>query len=81
MSIDRCNTLVGSWFQQLAGNDLLHGKHDPIFTSDTNRGPSVLYRLDRVFDLEVSSIGREDGIREIVTCTYRSLRRSASIPN
>jgi hypothetical protein len=56
MSVDCCNTLVGSWLQQLAGDDLLNGKHNTIFTTDANGGSTIFYRLDCILDLEISAI-------------------------
>jgi hypothetical protein len=70
MSVDCCNTLVGSRLEQLAGDHLLDCQHNTIFTPDANRCSAILYRLGCIFDLEVSSIWREDGVGEIVARTY-----------
>jgi hypothetical protein len=56
MSVDCCNTLVGSRLQQLAGNDLLDRKNNAIFTPDANGSTTVLYRLDCILDLEISAV-------------------------
>jgi len=60
MSVDCCNTFVGSWLQQFAGNDLLNRKNNAIFTPDANRSSTVLYRLDCILDLEIPAVWRED---------------------
>jgi hypothetical protein len=70
MSVNGCNAFVRSRFEQLAGDNLLHSQHDAIFTSDANRRSTILDRLHRIFDLEVPAIGREDRVRQVVTCTY-----------
>lgn len=60
MSVDCSNALVGSSLQQLAGDDLLNCKHNTIFAPNTNRGPTILYRLDCILYLEIPAVGRED---------------------
>ncbi len=70
MSVDRSNTLVGSWLKQLAGDDFFNRKNNTIFTPNSNGGTTILYRLDCIFDLEISAIRRENRVREIVARTY-----------
>ena len=60
VSINGCNSLVCPSLQKLACDDLLDSKNNTILASDTNRSSPVLYRLDRVFDLEISAIWGED---------------------
>lgn len=44
-----------------------------MFRSDADTCASVLNGLHRILDLEVATIGREDGIGEIVTGSYGRL--------
>jgi len=73
MPIHGSNALVGSRLEQLRCDDLLYGEHDAILAPDADRGAAVLDRLDGIFDLEVAAVGGEDGVCEIVTCSYRRL--------
>lgn len=70
MPINGCNAFVRSGLQQFATDDLLDCQDDTIFTSDPNRGSAILYCLDCIFDLEVSAIGGEDRVRQVVARTY-----------
>ena len=70
MSVNGRNAFVGSWLEQLAGDDLLDCQHNAIFTPDANRGSAILHCLYRIFDLEVPAIGGEDRVRQIVARTY-----------
>ncbi len=60
MSVNCCNAFVGSRLQQLARNDLLHRQNNTIFTPNANGGSTVLYRLDCILDLEISTVWGED---------------------
>jgi hypothetical protein len=60
VSINCCNTLIGSGLQQLACDDLLNRKNNAIFAPDSNRSSTVFDCLNCIFDLEVSPIRRED---------------------
>lgn len=60
MSVNCCNAFVGSGLQQLARNDLLNRQNNTIFTPNTNGGAAVLYRLDCILDLEISTVWGED---------------------
>ena len=73
MSVYCSNTLVGTSLQQLTSDHFLNCEHDTIFAPNANGGSTIFYGFDRIFDLEVASIGREDRVGEIVTRTYRSL--------
>lgn len=77
--VDRHDPLVGIFLQQLGCDKLLQCQHNPVFAPDADRSASILYRLDCIFDLEVSSIGGEDGIRQVITCAYRGLGMEISI--
>lgn len=54
--------LVGTGLQELRANNLLDRQHDAILASNTDRGTPVLDRLDGVFDLEIATVGGEDGV-------------------
>lgn len=71
--VNRRDPLVGAGLQQLRGDDLLDGQHDAVLAADADRRAAALYRLDCVFDLEVAAVGGEDGVGEIVACSYRRL--------
>jgi hypothetical protein len=66
--------VVGILLHQFASHELLEREHHAILAADADCGPSILDRLHCVFDLEVAAIGGEDGIGQIVACTYRGLR-------
>lgn len=70
MSINCRNALVCSSLEKFTCDDLLNRQYNTVFASDSNGRAAVLYRLDRILDLEVPSIGREDRIGEIITRTY-----------
>lgn len=74
MRIDGSDTLVGAGLQQLGADDLLNRKNNTILGTDSDRGASVLYCLDRIFNLEVPTVGREDGVEQVVTCSYGRLK-------
>ena len=65
-----CNTLVGVWFEEFRRYDLLDCQHHSVFTPDAYRCPAILDRFDRILDLKVSTVGREDRVGQIVSCTY-----------
>lgn len=73
MLVNRRDPLVGAGLQQLRGDDLLDGQHDAVLAADADRRAAVLYRLDGVLDLEIAAVGGEDGVGEIVACSYRRL--------
>lgn len=66
MSVDSGDALVGVGLQQLRAYNLLNGQHHAVLAADANRRAGVLDRLDGVFDLEVATIGRVDGVGQIV---------------
>ena len=70
MSVNGRDALVRSGLKQFAGDDLLDCQHDAIFTPDPNRRTAILYGLNSIFDLEVSAIGGEDRVGQVVACTY-----------
>jgi hypothetical protein len=74
VGVNGSNALVGTRFQQLGADHLLDGKDDAILGTDADGGATVLDRLDRIFDLEVSTIGGEDGVEQIVARAYGRLR-------
>lgn len=51
MAIHRCNSLVCTWLQKLAGDDLLHRQYHTILAPNADSCSAVLNRLDRVLDL------------------------------
>lgn len=51
MSIHRRYSLVRTRFQQLAGDNLLHGEDDAIFALYSNGCSAVLDRFPGIFDL------------------------------
>lgn len=73
VAIHRGYSLVGSWFEQLARYDLFQCQNHAIFTPYADRGASILDCLDCVLDLEVSTIGGEDRVGQVITCTNRGL--------
>lgn len=73
MPVDGGDALVCAWFQQLGCDGLLDGQDDAIFAPDADGCAPVLDCLDGVLDLEISTVGGEDGVGEIVACSYRSL--------
>lgn len=76
MSVHRCDALVCVGLQQLGCDDLLDSQDDAIFAPDADGCAAVLDRLDGVLDLEVPAVGGEDGVGEIVACSYRRLEVS-----
>lgn len=74
VSVNRCNALVCARLQQLRCDDLLDRQNNAIFAPDADRCASILDCLHCILDLEVSAVGGENGIGEIVTCSYRRLR-------
>lgn len=62
--------LVGSRLEQLAADELFERQHNAVFAADTNGGATILDRLDGIFDLEVPAIWREDGVGQVIACTY-----------
>ena len=79
MPVDGSNPLIRAGLQQLGCDDLLDREHDAVLTPDTDRGAAILHGFHCVLDLEVSAVGGEDGVGEIVACSYRRLR-SVSFP-
>lgn len=73
MGINGSDTLVCTGLQQLRPNDLLDREHNTILGTDPDRCSSILYCLDRILDLEVPTIGGEDGVEQVVTCSYGRL--------
>jgi hypothetical protein len=65
-----CYPLVRAWLEELAADELLESEYDAILALNANRCATVLDRLDRVFDLEVSTIGGEDRVGQVVTRAY-----------
>lgn len=74
MPIDGCDPLVCAWFQQLGCDDLLDCQDNAVFAPNADGCAAILDCLDGVFDLEISTVGGEDGVGEIVTSSYRSLK-------
>ena len=74
MPIHGCDALVDALFEQLRRHHLLDRQHHALLAPDADRGAAVLHRLQGVFGLEVAAIGGEDGVGEIVACSYRRLR-------
>lgn len=74
MGVNGGDALVGTGFQQLRGYDLLDGEDDAVLGADANGGASVLYGLDCIFDLEVSTVGGEDRVEQVVTRSYGRLK-------
>jgi hypothetical protein len=70
VTIHRCYPLIRAGLEELAADELLESKYDAILALDADRCATVLYRLDCVFDLEVTTVGREDRVRQVVACTY-----------
>jgi hypothetical protein len=70
MSIDCCDTFICSRLEQFTGDDLLNCQHNTIFAPNSNGSSAVFYCFDSILDLEIPSIGGEDGIRKIVTRSY-----------
>jgi predicted glycoside hydrolase/deacetylase ChbG (UPF0249 family) len=62
--------LVRTWLEELAADKLLESEYDAILALDADRCATVLDRLDRVFDLEVPTIGGEDRVGQVVARTY-----------
>lgn len=73
MFVNGCDSLVCAWFQQLGWDDLLDCQNNAIFAPNADGCATILDCLDGVFDLEVSTVGGEDGVGEIVTRSYRGL--------
>lgn len=73
MSVDGSDSLVGTRLRQLGCDDFLDCQYDAILASYADGCAAVLYRLDGIFDLEVTAVGGEDGIGEIVARAYRRL--------
>jgi hypothetical protein len=73
--IYRGNTLVGTLLEQLGGDDLLDGQNDALLAPDADRCAAILDRLDRVLNLEITAVGREDGVGKVVARAYRRLER------
>ena len=82
MPVNRGDPLVCVGLEQLRGDDLLDGQDDAIAASDTDRGATVLDSLDGILDLEVTAVGREDRVGQVVACAYRRLCSfgSAGVP-
>lgn len=70
MSVDGRDSLVCAGLQQLRGDDLLDRQDDTVFASDADRSAAIFDRLHGVFDLKVTTVGGEDGVGEIVACSY-----------
>lgn len=70
MLVHRGNSLVGTGLQQLGCDDLLDCQNNTVLGADTDGGAAILHCLYCVLDLEVSTIGREDGVGEIVSRAY-----------
>lgn len=51
VSVHRSYPLVRLGLQQLAADELLERQNHAVFALDTDRCATVLYRLDRIFDL------------------------------
>jgi hypothetical protein len=79
MPINRCDPLVGAGLQQLGCHHLLHREHDAILASYADGCAAILHCLYRIFDLEVSAVGREDGVGQVVASSYRRLKESVSV--
>ena len=56
------DSLVGAGFEELGANDLLDSKHNAVLASNADSGAAVLHRFDGIFDLEISTVGGEDGV-------------------
>lgn len=74
MGVDSSDALVGARFQQLGGYDLLDGEDDAVLGANADGGASILDGLDCIFDLEVSAVGGEDGVEQVVTRSYGRLK-------
>lgn len=72
--VNCCDTLVCASLQQFGCDDLLDRQNDAVLAPNADRCAAILNCLHGIFDLEVAAVGREDGIGEIVTCSYRRLR-------
>ena len=70
VAVHSCYPLVRAWLEELAADELLESEYDAILALNANRCATVLDRLDRVFDLEVSTIGGEDRVGQVVTRAY-----------
>jgi hypothetical protein len=70
VAVHSCYPLVRAGLEQLAADELLQSEYDAILALDADRCATILYCLNRVFDLEVSTVGREDRVGQVVTCTY-----------
>jgi hypothetical protein len=57
-------------YRVYAADELLESEYDAILALNANRCATVLDRLDRVFDLEVSTIGGEDRVGQVVARAY-----------
>ncbi len=79
MGIDSGDALVGTWLKKLGSYDLLDGQDNTILGPDTNRGATILDCLDCVFDLEVSTVGGEDGVEQVVTRSYGCLQQPTPV--
>lgn len=64
------DALVRVLLHESACDELLHGQHNAILAPDADRGAAVLYGFRGVFDLEVATIGGEDGVGKIVAGAY-----------
>ena len=75
MPVNGRDPLVCAGLQQFGCDDLLNRQDDAISATDADRCACILDCLDGVFDLEVPTVGGEDGVGEIVACSYRRLKR------
>lgn len=57
MSVNSSDALVGVWFPQLGGDDLLDGEDDALLATDADGCAAILDGLDGILDLEVAAVG------------------------
>lgn len=79
MPINSGDPLVCAGLEKLGCDDFLDSEDDTVFATDADGGAAVLDCFDSILDLKVSAIGGEDGVGEIVACSYGSLGRRSRV--
>lgn len=78
MGVDGGDPLVGARLLELGCDHLLDGEDNTVLATDADGCASILDGLNSVLDLEIATIGREDGVEQVVTCADRRLRDGIS---
>jgi hypothetical protein len=68
--VDGGDALVGARLEQLRRHHLFNRQHDAVLAPYANGRAAILDSFERVVDLEVLAVGREDGVVEVVAGSY-----------